>query len=287
MFTLYLRRNLSETAVPYNLVLRGAVDDGTRTEVTTGKIFWRYEDEPDMAPQFWRDAVVGYEAAGPFDSKGRDIRLYFIGKTELDTPNAQNFAEAEQKVVSMSDTTDIECIFDHWTDATTTGTSEETLYTDRIDAGQLSVNGDKVVAEYTAQQNTLDDHYCGYFAGTRFFYSKDIGNVPNTSADAELRFVLMRDANDVVKIKTVLSITDAAGNTAGLPWVKYSEVSGIDLDATSYDLEFKAESGYAGSVTAKMAHGLFIPAASTNTTWLLDGNGEPIFDGNGDHILEG
>lgn len=102
MLTLYLRRNLSETATPLNIVLRQWPDDGARTETTTGQIFWRYEDEPNMVPQFWRDAVVGFETAGPLDTNGRNIRLYFIGYTGLDTPNAQSFAEAEQKVVYMT-----------------------------------------------------------------------------------------------------------------------------------------------------------------------------------------
>ena len=105
--TAYLKRNLSWLSVPFNGVMRSYIDDGTRTATTHGKIYWRYEDEPDMVPQFLADAEVGFERAVPFDSGDRHIRLFLIGFTELDVPTDRDFVLAEQRVVYMNDTTTV------------------------------------------------------------------------------------------------------------------------------------------------------------------------------------
>lgn len=100
MAVLYVKRNKSWLSTPFNLVLRSYVDDGERTESTHVRLYWRYEDEPLMTPQFWRDGEVGFETAGPIGT-ARDIRLYLIGFTELDVPTDKDFILAEQKVVHM------------------------------------------------------------------------------------------------------------------------------------------------------------------------------------------
>ncbi|MBK8468190.1 MAG: hypothetical protein IPL32_20440 [Chloracidobacterium sp.] len=62
------RQNLSETSVPLNLVLRGVVDYG-ETEAVAVDVYWRWEDEETMEPQFLAKGVVGQTIAVPFDPK--------------------------------------------------------------------------------------------------------------------------------------------------------------------------------------------------------------------------
>ncbi|MBK8468081.1 MAG: hypothetical protein IPL32_19890 [Chloracidobacterium sp.] len=100
MSDLILRQNLSETSVPLNLVLRGVVDYG-ETEAVAVDVYWRWEDEETMEPQFLAKGVVGQTIAVPFDPKGRDIRLFQVSKTSRSSKSVRSVKEGVQIAVDM------------------------------------------------------------------------------------------------------------------------------------------------------------------------------------------
>jgi hypothetical protein len=171
-------------------------------------------------------------------------------------------------------------LFDHFTDATTATTSEETLYIDQIDAGTLAVNGDKITAEYAGifAANANEKNVNIYFGGTVLF------GTPGPTENAKewkLQLTLIRVSNTVVRYVVQFS--------SGDHWTpEYGELTGLNLTTTDYDIELKGETpAVAGDLTAKMGYGVFWPAATTGTVWWLDENSEVILDENADQISEG
>ena len=95
---LTLRRNLSASPLlPNGLALRGIVDAG-ETEAVAVKIYWRWEDEPAMEPQYLGTGVAGHDLVVPFDLNGREIRLFLVSKTAANRGSVQDIKEAEQTV---------------------------------------------------------------------------------------------------------------------------------------------------------------------------------------------
>lgn len=101
MGDLILRENLSETSVPLNLVLRGYEDYG-ETESVRVDVYWRWEDDDTMEPQFLAAGVAGQTIVTPFDPKGRDIRLFQVAQTSRATKSDRSVKEGEQLAVDMS-----------------------------------------------------------------------------------------------------------------------------------------------------------------------------------------
>jgi hypothetical protein len=98
---LILRRRVSELTFTLGLVLNGVAPAGETTS-TVGEIFWRWEDEPDMAPELLGRAVSGKSLRVPFDLKGRDIRLFINSQTSDGRRSVAAITEAEQIVYSPS-----------------------------------------------------------------------------------------------------------------------------------------------------------------------------------------
>lgn len=93
---LTLRRNLSASPLlPNGLALRGIVDAG-ETEAVAVKIYWRWEDEPDMKPEFLCYGKPGETANVPFDPKGREMHFYSVSLTEKGVESVRNLADAVQ-----------------------------------------------------------------------------------------------------------------------------------------------------------------------------------------------
>lgn len=141
----------------------------------------------------------------------------------------------------------------------------------------LAVNGDKVHFHYSGTLiNPPNAKFLKItFEGTTLNSNEITGDTGDWRIEGWLQRVSASVLRYMVQMQTA--------TTRYAP--DYGEVTGLNLDTTDYDLTLKVTtSDAAGDVTAKMAHGLFIPAASTNTDWILDWNGEPILDHNGDQI---
>lgn len=95
MADLILRRNLAPGTVPNTLALYG-VAHSTATESVKFDVYWRFEDEPTMDPQFLGTQTAGYDLVVPLDLKGREIRLFMISKTEKGVESVRDVKEAVQ-----------------------------------------------------------------------------------------------------------------------------------------------------------------------------------------------
>lgn len=96
MITATIRRNLGTSAQSRNGVLSSVTDDQRSTvEVQKLKYYWRWEDEPDMEPQFFAEGVAGQPVSAPFDTQGRAVRFFQIGFTEKGDPNATHPRDGE------------------------------------------------------------------------------------------------------------------------------------------------------------------------------------------------
>lgn len=197
-----------------------------------------------------------------------------------------SFTDESDMVRAHFDTTNYEDIdipaiggrslFDHFTDATTTGTVEETLWIDQFDAGLFAVNGDAVeVDEAGSYAANANDKSLYLYLGAGSFYGVTVNE---NDTHWWIHLSLTRKNNTTLKFFALFKSAAAWEPTVG-------EITGLDLDATDYDLKLTGETpSAAGDVIAKIGHGRFYPAATTNMGWLLDENGEPILDEDGDQI---
>jgi hypothetical protein len=99
MANLILRQHLSQSSSPLNLVLSGVVRDD-ETESIYADIYWRWDDDPTMKPQFLGTTAAGFALEIPFDLKGKDIRLFAVSKTADGIQDVRDVREAEQIVFS-------------------------------------------------------------------------------------------------------------------------------------------------------------------------------------------
>ncbi len=85
---LTLRPRLSESTVPLNIALYGVVPDAP-SSAPVAKVYWRWEDEPNMEPQLLGKAVKDHTLAAPFDLQGKTVRLFVVGKGQQSLAGAQ------------------------------------------------------------------------------------------------------------------------------------------------------------------------------------------------------
>lgn len=251
---LYLYERLCEPTSTMNLVLDGQVIDNV-TESVAGDVYWRWEDEPDMEPQYLGTGVAGHDLVVPFDLKGREIRLFLISKTGTGDQSVRDIKEAEQTTLSPPLLRDGSSFFDRSADATTAGTSTENLYTYTLPAGSLATNGDKILVEYSgiytanANQKRLQPKF-----GSTVLITGDTTNASAT--DWFIRYYLIRVSNTVVRYNIEF------GTNADQLQVDSAEITGLDLDATAYAIDLDARTPTtAGHLTAKLGYGVAMPAS--------------------------
>lgn len=96
---LLLKRPLAEPNVMTNLVLDGIAPFSPSTSYAAD-IFWRWEDDETMEPQYLGSTAAGFGLTVPFDLKGKSIRLFAIPRTGSGYRTVQSLADAEQTVFS-------------------------------------------------------------------------------------------------------------------------------------------------------------------------------------------
>jgi hypothetical protein len=115
---LILRQNLCEPTFTLNLVLRGVVE-ATNEESTAALIYWRWEDDPTMAPQPLGQALAGKSLTVDFDLKGKAIRLFNISKSKTGKLSVKDMKQAEQLVFMLTLPVLADATFDTGTDDVT------------------------------------------------------------------------------------------------------------------------------------------------------------------------
>lgn len=248
------RKLNTETNEP-TMVLDGLAQP-TATETTATEVYWRWTDEPDMEFQFLGKTAPGSSLVVPFDLKGRSILLAQIGYTALGRPTDTDLKQAEYTIFEppMARSSGLP-LFNHYTDETTAGTTQENLYTYTLPANSMSVNGDKLRVEYGGEftANTNTKRLFPKFAGTVLA----TGQVSATSAtDWAIDYYLIRVSNSVVRYTVEFT-------AVGEPVVVESgEITGLDLTANAYDVDLDGRTvTTAGELTAKTGYGVFIPGS--------------------------
>lgn len=265
-----LRPRLSETSVALNGWLRGIAE--VTIEPQFVDIYWRYDDEPDMVPQYLGSAVPGETVNAPFPHLTRTIRLFQIPRAGTGAEAPQNFTEAEQTVFTPSSPESAGArggpLFDHFADAST-GVGGGTLYIDYIPPGLLSTNGDKIAAIYSGEFTFNAASFIAViFGGTTIFITASI------AADN----VMWRLEVSIIRVDETTVRHGARFTIDGtVSQITSDETTGLDLDGTAYGLELSCIVDGADDVIAHWAYGEFIPSANT----LIDGDpitflGDPI-----------
>lgn len=175
------------------------------------------------------------------------------GSLEVPTKNA-----VYDKIQTIA--TDV--LFDHFTDANNGTTVETDLYSDTLAAAQLSVNGEKIVAQYGGVfvgDATSTQQLKAYFGGTVIFDSGALGvGVGTTNWD--LYITIIRVSSSVVRCSATLNTSFASLSA----YAKYTEVTGLTLANTQVLKITGTAAGVSGAsnqITAKEGYVEFKPAA--------------------------
>lgn len=151
-------------------------------------------------------------------------------------------------------------IFDRYVDATTTGTSRQTLYSDSIPTYVLYPEaGDKVFFRYAGRfaANANAGKYV-----TLVIAGQDINSSEQSSNDGswEMDGFIIRVSSSVLRFEAEFTTT---GQT---PDLLAGEITGLDLNSDPVPFLLDARSAVsAGDVTAKMGTAWFMPAAPVST----------------------
>jgi len=131
----------------------------------------------------------------------------------------------------------------YYTDVSTSGTTETTLYSTTLSSGFLNTNGDTIEGKYYIFGNSITDAVINLYI---FGQSISFGVVNLGSSLAILNVTIIRVSNTTIRIGAKLSYSNAPYNQQN-----YVEKTGLDLEATGYDIILKGQAPTSGSLTAK------------------------------------
>lgn len=182
------------------------------------------------------------------------------------------------KEIPLSASRSMRALFDRYADATTTGTTQETLYSDEVAAFVLYPEaGDKIFFRYAGKYaaNANDNKY--------LYLTVAGGGVAESGGQAingekwEIDGFIIRVSSSVLRYEAEFTATGVT------PVLREGEITGLDLnsDPIPFLLDARTIDG-AGDVTATMGTAWFMPAAPVvagdywtvlTDRWLV--NGEP------------
>ncbi len=189
----------------------------------------------------------------PYESSiAKTMRVFTVAKADSFVKTEKAFDDDKGVNVYIPATESANpLLFDHYTDATTTGTGKQTLYSDTIDAGTWADNGDLVECEYS-----------GFFAANNnnkdivlSVAGQEIASIGVTENDTKwsIEAEVMRQSNALLRTTATLSYGDP-----GAVSVVNVDVGSLDLAATDYDILLRATTASgAGDLTATMGNGKF------------------------------
>lgn len=213
-----LEERLSPTTFANNIAMTSLADgelatelDAAETEAVSVDIYWRWEDDLTMEPQYLAAGTAGKTLQVPFKLGNRSIRLFMVSKTESGLASVDDVRDAEQTVVTAPSSGEqgIDALFAFVTDATTTGTASETLYDGEIAANTLLNNGEAVKFEAagTFAANANDKAIFVEVGGMQ------IGDATGTAynnVDWSIDGMLIREDADTLKFVIEQTVNNAA-----------------------------------------------------------------------------
>ncbi len=153
-------------------------------------------------------------------------------------------------------------IFNRYANATTTTTSQESLWSNSIAANTFISDGGMLEFWYVGKfaSNTRLKAFEVTFGSTSIFNSNSFDDISISGASGagwQIHGQIIRASSSEVRYFTQLT---ARGLTAPETWTKANEITGLDLAATAYNLVLKATTeDVAGDLTAKFAKCIYHP----------------------------
>jgi hypothetical protein len=234
----------------------------TTNETEFAGIYLTDDDDPTIPPQRIGTAKAGETAVIPYIATAqKNLTVHLISQSVKGQLSVTDFAKSTETysiTVPAPAGVKVDTLFDVFTDAPTTGTSRETLKTYAMPTGVLDHTGDKITTEYagTFAANGNPKRIYVSFAGTDI---GDSGALTENATDWQAKVTIIRASS--TEARAAVSFASAVHHTPN-----YTAVTGLNLDATPYDLELDGHtSAGAGDLTLKMGHGMLIPRIPQNT----------------------
>ncbi|HET9867636.1 MAG TPA: hypothetical protein VFQ06_10125, partial [Nitrospira sp.] len=212
-------------------------------------------NDPTIPPQKIGSVKAGETSVIPYaPTAQKSLQLHLVSKSVKGQQSATDFARTETYNITVPAPAGVkfEALADEWQDRPTTGTTRETLFRYSMPTGVLDHEGDKLIGEYVGVFTSNGNNKRIYlsFGGTDLF---DSGNISGPPTDWRLQFTIIRAANTTVRSSVMFASSSAASPV-------YTQVTGLDLNANSYDIELDAHTSVAaGEATGKMGHITLFP----------------------------
>lgn len=213
--------------------------------------------EPDTPPVKIGSGKQGETLRVPYQtSVAKDIRLSLLPVAKEYQFSGGDFRDAEKADLHVpaivAPTSFVIPVFDEYTDATTSGTSLQTLYSATIPANRLRYVGDKIKLEYGG---VLAANANSKAFGLSFGPNKilDFGTTANGKAWA-IDAVIIRKNDD--SVRCILELTMKGED----PHVEITEYTGYDFTASIALVLAGRTITQAGDMTARLGYGIRLPA---------------------------
>ena len=226
----------------------------TATVTTTAEVYAEDISDPSVKPFFLGNAKAGSLSSFPYATvNAKNLRLRMVSKdpTGNQSAVASDLSDAKTAEVLVAPTGSQRLLFENFNNAPTTGIVKETLYSDTIDAGTWSTDGDVLEAEYA-----------GFFAAngnTKFVVvevaSTQVANISVTENNTKwsIEIEVMRVSNTSLKVSGTLSY-----GTAGNVTVINQTITSLNLTTTDYDVLLQGTTPTAsGDLTVTHGFGKF------------------------------
>ncbi len=226
------------------------------------------DDVPEAADRFLGFATAGATTSFGYESvSNQHLTVYGNPLTSNGERKylSHRFAKPSAVFVASSlpdpgpSALNVVSLFDHYGDAPTTGTIEETLYSNTVAANQFAAGGDKIAADYSGvfAATGTNKRIKLYFDGVSVF---DSGVVTENNKHWNLKVTFTRVSNTVIRAVALFA--------SAVSWQPtYTALTGLDL-STANDIDLKATDGAGGNTVAKVGHAVFIPGVNDYVTYL-------------------
>ena len=276
--TLQATQTEAYTAVENDITTYIAENQFTDTvDALTADIYIQDVNDPTSARTLLGSVKAGETGRFPVQTTiSKTMRVFAVSKGE-EFIKTEGAFETGVDVDIPATHGQVQCLFDHYTTETTTGTTAENLYAYTLPAGTLSQDGDKIQFEYAGilTANTNTKRLLPKFAGTILATGQT-----NAAAatDWTIDAYLIRVSNSVVRFAVEFT------TTGDYPIIESGEITGLDLAANDYQIDLDGYSvTAAGEVTVHSGFGIFYPAVEVLPTVLM-GDGDFLL-GDGDTLI--
>lgn len=249
-FVLQSAAALATEAVENHVSTYIVEDNYTTQTPDSAAIYAEDLNEPGAAPMFIGTAAASGVTMIPFQTSIEKNLRFFVKPQQKDfDAHAAALEQLDSFDLVLKPNT-VQALFDRYTNATTTGTAPETIYSATIPANTLLLNGDKLeilVAGTFANGNTKEI--------TARFGDDIISVSTNATGNWSIDLDIIRSASDSIRATAVMRSGAAVLATV------VAEAGSLDFTA-DIDFEIVVDDTAAGDTTLTLGYGIFIPAVT-------------------------